>query len=260
MKCLSLALVILSVCSAALAVSNGTIQEAHSTPWNVIVYPAIDLYDYIQCVGVLISRNYVLTAAQCLHTTNQYVKIHSLGVYAGVYNWYMLEDFVQSYGIIPINKVYEHEGYNATTYENDIAIIELPHPVNITDEVQIAELATEEEALLGEVGYIAGWSFPVREENHGLPHGGNVTVVSNSVCQETYPSYKIDEKVICTSGPVAVCNGDQGTGLTVNGKVVGIAYAPKSVLSPTEECPIVPNTYLYIPKYLDWIKAHSDYE
>ncbi|KAF7265675.1 hypothetical protein GWI33_020759 [Rhynchophorus ferrugineus] len=244
-----------------LAVANGTVDEPHSRPWIAMVSASISLLEYQYCAGILISLNYILTVASCFHTDSKYVQIHSLGTYLGVYNWDTLEGFVQMSGTIPINKVYQHENFNATTFENDIAIIELDIPARpIKGLVEIANLATEEDVQLGQVGRVSGWYYPIRESNQGLSHGGEVTVVDNSVCQETYPSYAISENVICASGYVAFCNGDQGTGLLINDKVVGMGVGPKSVLVPTEQCPIIPNTYLYIPKYLDWIKAHSDLE
>lgn len=95
---------------------------------------------------------------------------------------------------------------------------------------------------------------------HQYLHAGNVAVVENSACQKAYPNYAIDDDTICAFGTVAFCYGDEGIAFTLNGEMVGMAYGAKDVLTPVEECPIIPQTYLSIDKYLDWIKANSDYQ
>lgn len=109
-------------CSTNSALVNRIVggEAANSSVWGWIV--SIYIAPGFLCGGSILSSTWVLTAAHCLDTTNA----SQVLVFAG-------SNAVWSGQSRSVSRMILHAGYNSGTKENDIALLELDTPLNMTD-------------------------------------------------------------------------------------------------------------------------------
>ncbi len=96
-------------------------EPAGTATWGWAV--SLSINDNYLCGGSIISSWWIITAAHCLYQMEDLPVI----VYAGSNEfWYGSQDLIVSQAII-------HPDYNDTTYVNDIALLELSDPLNMSD-------------------------------------------------------------------------------------------------------------------------------
>uniref|UniRef100_A0A8C4UCC6 Peptidase S1 domain-containing protein n=2 Tax=Falco TaxID=8952 RepID=A0A8C4UCC6_FALTI len=220
-------------------VVGGVDCPPHSQPWQVAILDMYKLY----CGGVLVARQWVVTAAHC--TTPGITSVH-LGKH-NLYTreWGQMQKMVQ--------KFVAHPDYDPTTKDNDIMMMKLLTPVTITDRIRPVPVAS----CLPEPGttcVTSGWGATTSPEVSypDVLQCVNVTIFSTAECQQLYPG-SITENMLCAGslqGGRDSCQGDSGGPLVCNGTLQGI------VSWGMEKCgqPKRPGVYTKVCRYSQWIQ------
>ncbi|XP_071536861.1 transmembrane protease serine 9-like [Panulirus ornatus] len=240
----------------------GLISEAHSTrivggkPANPKEWPWIaalmrnETSKY--CGGVLVTNQHVLTAAHCVRGFDK----NTISVRLGEYDFARVND--SAHRDFAVKDIKEHEGYDTTTYANDIALITLDRTTTFTDDIWPICLPDEDDAFDGQLGHVIGWGT--------IYYGGPVSDVlmevtvpvwKNTECDTVYEQ-DITEKQICAgdrAGGKDSCQGDSGGPLMLQQGPQN-RWAVVGVVSWGIRCadPENPGVYTRVSKYRDWIR------
>nr|XP_035953946.1 complement factor I isoform X3 [Halichoerus grypus] len=220
-------------------------------PWQV----AIKENEKIKCGGIYIGGCWIVTAAHCVSMS----KIYHYQIWASFLNS-LRPDFDVIVHLA--NKIIIHEKYNGTTYENDIALIELKKHSNRKE----CELPNSIPACVPWSSYlfqpndkciVSGWGREKDNEKVSLLKWGEVSLISN--CSRFYPGRYFEKEMDCAGtddGSIDACKGDSG-GPLVCKDVNNVTYV-WGVVSWGENCgrPEYPGVYTKVANYFDWISHY----
>ncbi|XP_039481529.1 trypsin alpha [Drosophila santomea] len=191
---------------------GGSATTISSFPWQI----SLQRSGSHSCGGSIYSANIIVTAAHCLQSVSASV----LQVRAGSSYW-------SSGGVVAkVAAFRNHEGYNANTMVNDIAVIRLSSSLSFSSSIKAIGLATYNPAN-GASAAVSGWGTQ-SSGSSSIPSQlqyVNVNIVSQSQCASSTYGYgsQIKSTMICayTSGKDA-CQGDSGGPLVSGGVLVGV--------------------------------------
>ncbi|KAF2892689.1 hypothetical protein ILUMI_13486 [Ignelater luminosus] len=197
------------------------------------------------CGGSIISPTVILTAAHCVvYTPPSLVSV--------VVGSTTLDSGGDKY---KVSKIKVHKDYNSGLIKNDIALLILASPIELSDCIQPIELETEDVGG-GDDAVLSGWgttSFPGLVPNN--LQFINLTTISNDECKSSLGGFPpVLDSNICTftQRGEGACHGDSGGPLAVNGKQAGI-------VSWGRPCGIgYPDVFTRVSFYSDWISENSN--
>ncbi|XP_074084816.1 complement factor I isoform X2 [Macrotis lagotis] len=220
-------------------------------PWQVTIKEG----ERIHCGGTYIGGCWVLTAAHCVRKN----VAHRYQVWTGLLDWLKINNET---GIERVNRVIIHEDYNAVTYQNDIALIELKkHQTKPT-----CELPTTIPACVpwssylfrpGDKCFVSGLGRDEGKKNLYKLKWGEIQLIGN--CSKYYSTRFFEKEMECAGtddGSIDACKGDSG-GPLVCMDSNNVAYV-WGVVSWGENCgkPEYPGVYTKVAHYFDWISHH----
>ncbi|XP_069007178.1 transmembrane protease serine 9 [Embiotoca jacksoni] len=194
------------------------------------------------CGGFLITDEFVVTAAHCMHDEPTHVVL-------GTHNLKTQHD------IINIEKSFKPESFANVGLGNDIMLLKLSKKAKLGSKIQTIQLpAAEMNIKENETCSVAGWG---KTRTHGSPVDDlrvvHVSVINKELCTSKWNG--LPNNVICAGGYPAnkgFCQGDSGGPLVCNDAAVGVVSFNR--LSNCDY-PDFPNIYTDISKYLPWIKS-----
>lgn len=212
------------------------------------------------CGSALITRRHVVTAGHCVHGRKD--------LYVARFGELDLNR--EDDGAAPIDILIQdrkvHEGYNPTTFTNDIAILKLQNDVTFTNLIQPICLPLPPDIrsrdFVRNYPFIAGWgSIHFNGPSSSKLLQLQVPVVTQTLCKEAFKTFRtahIDDRVLCAgfaAGGKDACQGDSGGPLMWS---TGNRFYLIGIVSFGYRCaePGYPGVYTRVTAFLDWITSH----
>ncbi len=240
------------------AALNGRIVGGESAdfPWQVgLILPGYPTAQGQFCGGSIINESWILTAAHCVDSSAP----GSFRVFMGSH------DLANGGSLHEVVTIMLHPGWNSSTMENDIALVQLVAPVTFDGEqTAVAMGNASDEATLAAPGTlltVSGWG--------ATSEGGNgsrtlrkvvVPVVDFGQCNSAaFYNGSIKTSMICAGvGGQDSCQGDSG------GPLVALPDSRDpvqfGVVSWGYGCarPNKPGVYTRVAEYADWIDQNTN--
>nr|XP_057917980.1 chymotrypsin-like protease CTRL-1 [Doryrhamphus excisus] len=185
-------------------IAGGEDAQEGSWPWQV--YLAVN--GQFTCGGMLISNEWVLTAAHCINT----VSLPLWTLYLGRHNQSGPNPNEVSRNL---SQIIQHPDYASLTRENDVALMKLSTPVNYTNYIQPICIASNSSQIRnGTMCWATGWGQLTNLS--GTPktlQGIEVPIIENNQCSSYFPSgaHTFNNNIICAGlRDNGACMGDSG--------------------------------------------------
>ncbi|KAK7789493.1 hypothetical protein R5R35_002797 [Gryllus longicercus] len=184
------------------------------------------------CGGSIISENYVLTAAHCVHDSAETYTVRVGSTESG-----------NGGTVCKVKKFIVHPKYDPETlFDYDIALVELKKSIEISPTSQTVDLPEEGRPV--EVGENDG-KLPTKLQQVSVPVSDIVT------CNSTYWK-ELTPRMFCAGeeGGRDACQGDSGGPFVINDTQIGI-------VSFGLECGSHPGVYTSVPVLRSWISKKA---
>ncbi|XP_062442485.1 chymotrypsinogen B-like isoform X2 [Rhea pennata] len=222
---------------------NGEPAVPGSWPWQV----SLQRNGRHFCGGSLISADWVVTAAHCSVRGTDTVVL-------GEYDQASPSADVQS---ISIAKVFKNPKFNMLTVRNDVALLKLAAPAQLTARVAPVCLPAASDVFPGGLVCVTtGWGLtdPEAEQTPALLQQAALPLLTNAQCKQ-YWGYRIADVMVCAGADgTSSCMGDSGGPLVCQKDgawtLVGIVSWGSSNCSPS-----VPAVYARVTELRAWIDS-----
>ncbi|XP_059374207.1 serine protease 30-like [Carassius carassius] len=252
----SLILSLSSVCGRA-PLSHRIVGGENATegdwPWQVSIH--LIGVGHI-CGGTLITKDWVLSAAHCFF---QSYNESDIEMYFGRLSQFDSNPHETNR---TASRIISHPDYNDSTYDNDIALIELSFSVDFSDYIRPVCLAAAASVFTaGTESWVTGWGQLQSEDTQGsdILQELMIPVVSNSDCDNAYGG-SITSNMICAGflnqGGKSICLEDSGGPMVSRNSPLWIQSGISSFTGEKCDDPKFPSVFARVSQYEDWIKSY----
>ncbi|MFQ5613064.1 MAG: serine protease [Anaerolineae bacterium] len=261
------------------SIVGGTEAQPGSRSWQVALVdpnnigPGPNYLNAQFCGGSLIDQDWVLTAAHCLVNNGAVTPPGNVNIIAGIHD---LDNPEAGHQLRTVAQVIPHASYNATTNDNDIALLRLTNPVTLGTTLGLTvSLVSPVDAnvgnLAGITATVSGWGNRQADPPGGSDfpdrlHELDVPLIDNTTCEAWYDSAQgdgdwITDNMICAgfeAGGQDACQGDSGGPLVIFNESSG-NWEQVGVVSWGVGCaaPMQPGVYARVSKFIAWIDSQT---
>lgn len=219
-------------------VGGDRVKESRDAPWAVVflldgkfhcggslVAPRVVDRELrkVSWAGGIENSRWVITAAHCLYDhSGQRLSANQISVLSGSLDRFKTEPSASGREeVIPVRFVMEHEDYNSSTLENDVALLFLDQPAKsinarIRSSIKLPQSDEIRWAYAPYTQAIAqGWGASATSSSNQFLYEVRVPIVDDATCQENYSlrGHKVYDGMICAGyarGQHDSCSGDSG--------------------------------------------------
>ncbi|GGY44997.1 trypsin-like serine protease [Streptomyces djakartensis] len=181
------------------------------------------------CGGAVVAPTKILTAAHCVKGYNW----NANGVVVTGTSELPSDGGTDLHGGVakPVLRQWSHPSYNATTIDNDIALLTLPEPVRATP-IRMTTSGDTASYQAGTSAKVYGWgrTSSTSDDISETLKTATLPIQSDTTCAGAYGSDFVKGHMVCAgkpatgsdTGTTTACNGDSGGPLVVNNRIVGV--------------------------------------
>jgi secreted trypsin-like serine protease len=181
------------------------------------------------CGGAVVAPTKILTAAHCVKGYNW----NANGAVVTGTSQLPSADGTDLHGgtVTGVWRQWNHPSYNATTIDNDIAVLTLPVPVKATP-IRMTTSGDTTSYQAGTSAKVYGWgrTSSTSDDISETLKTATLPMQSDTTCSGAYGADFVKGHMVCAgkpasgsdTGTVSACNGDSGGPLVVNNRIVGV--------------------------------------
>ncbi len=181
------------------------------------------------CGGAVVAPTKILTAAHCVKGYNW----NANGAIVTGTSQLPSADGTDLHGgtVTGVWRQWNHPSYNATTIDNDIAVLTLPVPVKATP-IRMTTSGDTASYQAGTSAKVYGWgrTSSTSDAISETLKTATLPIQSDTTCAGYYGADFVKGHMVCAgkpatgsdTGTVSACNGDSGGPLVVNNRIVGV--------------------------------------
>ncbi|XP_056612926.1 chymotrypsin-like protease CTRL-1 [Triplophysa dalaica] len=222
---------------------HGGVGALSVWPWQVSIQTSKGVHF---CGGTLINQNWILTAAHCP------VQAGYHNVILGEHDRGSDDNAVQ---IRKIAKVVVHPRFNKRIFNNDVALLRLSSPAQITSRVGPVQLVNSSTNIpSGTLCVTTGWGRTETGLGPRILQEATLPIVSTAGCRQYWGRTRsITDSMICAGGSgSSSCQGDSGGPLLCDSN--GVWYQVGIVSWGTLDCSVnAPGVYSRVSYLRQWI-------
>ncbi|XP_044211137.1 ST14 transmembrane serine protease matriptase a [Thunnus albacares] len=235
---------------------GGQDAEEGEFPWQVSLH--VKEYGHV-CGASIISPRWLVTAAHCVQDDGR-TRFSQPGTWEAYLGLHTQRNTGSKVVKRNLKQIIPHPNYNAYTFDNDIALMELDSPVTYSDYIRpICLPAAQHDFPTGNTVWITGWGA-TREGGFAATvlQKAQVRIINHSVCNDLMGG-QITSRMLCAgvlSGGVDACQGDSGGPLSSPAK--GRTFLA-GVVSWGDGCARrnKPGIYTTVTKFRGWVKEKT---
>lgn len=179
------------------------------------------------CGGAVVAPTKILTAAHCVKGYDW--KAHG-AIVTGT-SQLATSDDLHGGTVSGVWRQWNHSSYNATTIDNDIAVLTLPNPVRATP-IKMITAGNTGSYVPGTQAKVYGWgrTTSTSQDISDTLKTATLPIQSDTTCADAYGADFVKGHMVCAgtpatgsdAGTTSACNGDSGGPLVYGGRIVGV--------------------------------------